>query len=82
MNDMHFDRPCPQSARQPDAVAAGFEGPQYALDLAAGVERFVVSAVQQPEKGFRIGGQLLQWIACEAGNDCANEPFVQTQFNH
>jgi hypothetical protein len=46
MDEICFDPSCPQPTRQPEAIAAGFEGHNDALDLAAGVDRFVTPAMQ------------------------------------
>ena len=60
--------------RQPEAVAAGFEGHNDALDLAAGFDRFVTPAIQQVKQTLGVRYQLLQRITVDTGNYSANQP--------
>jgi hypothetical protein len=48
-----------EPARQPKAVAAGFEGQRNPRDGAAGLDRFVAPAVQQRKQPFWARLQLL-----------------------
>jgi hypothetical protein len=48
-----------EPARQPKAVAAGFEGQRNPRDGAASLDRFVAPAVQQREQPFCLGSSFL-----------------------
>ena len=62
------------------AVAAGFEGSNDALDLAAGFDGFVAPAVQRLEQGGRISSDLS--VDREiTGNDPTDQPVVQAEFD-
>ena len=82
MDHMRFDPLGPQPPRQPEAVAAGFEGHRYPLDRLARLDRFVTPAVQEPQQQHRIGGLLLQRIAGETRNQPGRQPRLRAQFNH
>jgi hypothetical protein len=57
MNDIGLDASAAQLTRQPEAVAAGFDGDDHAFDPVAGLDGFIPPAVQQCEQAFLIGGQ-------------------------
>src|SRR5712691_9788397 len=82
MDHIDLDPPSLQPPRQPEPVAAGFEGRDDPLDLAAGFDRLVPPSMQQCQKRFRIGTLLLQWRSFEAGNNTPDQPGLETQFNH
>ena len=48
MDDVRLDAARPQPARQPEAVAAGLEGDGNPRDRAAGLDRLIAPAMQQP----------------------------------
>src|SRR4029077_2145490 len=76
-----------QPTRQPEAIAAGFEGQCNPRDLFTGPDRFIAPAMQQAKKPFRSRLQLLlRWTLnggkrpgtqparlaqLDDGNDCA-----------
>jgi len=61
-------------ARQPEAVAAGFEGQRNPRDGAAGLDRFVAPAVQQRKEPFWARLQLLARLTLNAGKHTGNQP--------
>src|SRR3954462_10864812 len=60
VNDMSFNAVSPEPARQPEAVAAGFEGDGNACDLPAGLTRLCAPAVEELEKGVLVGSEFLE----------------------
>src|SRR5215470_2504713 len=63
-----------QPARQPEAVAAGFEGQRNPGDSAAGPNRLIPPAMQQGKQPFWARFQFLAGLTLNAGNDTANQP--------
>src|ERR1700731_4646784 len=63
-----------QPARQPEAIAAGFEGQRNPRDLAAGLDRLVAPAMQQAKQPFCTRLQLLARLALNAGKHTGNQP--------
>src|ERR1700731_1503980 len=61
-------------ARQPEAIAAGFEGQRNPRDLVAGLDRLVAPAMQQAKQPFCTRLQLLAWLALNAGKHIGNQP--------
>src|SRR6202045_2645434 len=74
MNHMRLHPTRPQPARQPEAIAAGFEGQRNPRDLAAGLDRLVAPAMQQAKQPFCTRLQLLAWLALNAGKHTGNQP--------
>src|SRR5690348_17109502 len=74
MDHMHLHPTRPQPARQPEAIAAGFEGQRNPRDLAAGLDRLVAPAMQQAKQPFCTRLQLLAWLALNAGKHSGNQP--------
>jgi hypothetical protein len=61
-------------ARQPKAVAAGFEGQRNPRDRAAGSDRLILPAMQQAKQPFWARLQLLARLTLNAGKHAGNEP--------
>jgi hypothetical protein len=55
-------------ARQPEAVAAGFEGKRNPRDSAAGPDRLIPPAMQQGKQSFWARRQLLARLTLNAGS--------------
>jgi hypothetical protein len=69
-------------ARQPETVTAGFEGQRNPRDCAAGPDRLVAPAMQQPKQSFGARLQLLARLTLNAGNHTANQPARLAQLDH
>src|SRR6478736_6467466 len=63
-----------EPARQPEAIAAGFEGQRNPRDRAAGPDRLIPPAVQHRKQPFRARLQLLARLTLNTRNDAANQP--------
>src|SRR5690242_13525034 len=63
-----------EPARQPEAVAAGFEGKRNPRDRAAGPDRFILPAMQQGKQPFWARLQLLARLTLNPGKHAGNEP--------
>src|SRR5438105_7578051 len=61
-------------ARQPEAVAAGFEGKRNPRDRAAGPDRLILPAMQQGKQPFWARIELLARLTLNAGKHAGNEP--------
>ena len=61
-----------QPARQPEAVAAGFEGNRNPRDCVAGPDCLVAPAMQHGKQPFWARLQLLARLTFNAGKDAAN----------
>src|SRR5437870_3279769 len=61
-------------ARQPEAVAAGFEGNRNARDRAAGPDRLILPAMQQTKQPFWARLELLARLTLNPGKHAGNEP--------
>src|SRR5437773_12040338 len=61
-------------ARQPKAVAAGFEGNRNPRDRAPGPDRLILPAMQQTKQPFGARLQLLVRLTLYAGKHAGNEP--------
>src|SRR5438067_1057093 len=68
-------------ARQPKAVAAGFEGKRNPRDRAAGPDRLVPPAMQQAKQPFWARLQFLARLTLNTRNDAANQPARLAQFD-
>src|SRR3984893_15750183 len=60
--------------RQPEAVAAGFEGERNARDSAAGPNRFIPPGMQHGKEPFRAWLQLLARLPLNPGKHAGNQP--------
>src|SRR5262249_21351447 len=69
-------------ARQPEAVAAGFEGQRNPRDGGAGPDRLIPPAMQQGEQPFWARLQLFARLTLNAGNNAANKPARVAQLDH
>src|SRR6202049_3696722 len=74
MDHMRLHPTRPQPARQPEAIAAGFEGQRNPRDLAAGLDRLGAPAMQQAKQPFCTRLQLLARLALNAGKHTGNQP--------
>src|SRR5438128_2049263 len=63
-----------EPARQPEAVAAGFEGQRNPRDSAAGPDRLIPPTMQQAKQLFWARLQLLARLTLNAGKHAGNEP--------
>src|SRR4029077_6045655 len=63
-----------EPARQPEAIAAGFEGQRNPRDRAAGPDRLILPALQQGRQPFGARLQLLARLTLNTRNDAANQP--------
>src|SRR5207248_10938596 len=61
-------------ARQPEAVAAGFEGNRNPHDRAPGPDRLILPAMQQAKQPFWVRLELLARLTLNAGKHAGNEP--------
>src|ERR1700732_1828068 len=74
MDHVRLDPTRLEPARQPKAVAAGFEGNRNPRDRAAGPDRLIPPAVQHRKQPFRARVQLLARLTLNTRNDAANQP--------
>src|SRR5438132_811496 len=69
-------------ARQPEAVAAGFEGNRNPRDSAAGPDRLIALAMQQAKQPFGIRLQLLARLTLNAGEHPGNQSARLAHLDH
>src|SRR5205807_4964126 len=74
MDHVSLDATRRKPARQPEAVAAGFEGNRNPRDSAAGPDRLIPPAMQQRKQPFWARLQLLARLTLNAGKHTANQP--------
>src|SRR3984893_14002831 len=74
VDHVRFDPARIQPTRQPEAIAAGFEGQCNPRDLFTGPDRFIAPAMQQAKKPFRARFQLLLRLTLNAGKHPGNQP--------
>src|SRR5580692_6899855 len=74
MDHVRFDPARIQPTRQPEAIAAGFEGQCNPRDLFTGPDRFIAPAMPQAKKPFRTRFQLLLRLTLNAGKHPGNQP--------
>src|SRR5438094_2306680 len=74
IDHVRFDPARIQPTRQPEAVAAGFEGQCNPRDLFTGPDRFIAPTMQQAKKPFRARFQLLLRLALNAGEHTGDQP--------
>jgi hypothetical protein len=70
-----------EPARQPKAVAAGFEGNGDPRDCAAGLDRLIPPAMQHGKQPFLARLQLLVRLPLNTRNDTAEKPARLAQFD-
>src|SRR5580704_11141351 len=68
MDHVRLHPPRLEPARQPEAVAAGFEGKRNPRDSAAGPDRLILPAVQHRKQPFRARVQLLARLTLNPGS--------------
>src|ERR1700724_583778 len=64
----------PKPPRQPEAVAAGFEGKRNPRDLFTGSDCLIAPAMQQAKQPFGTRLQFLARLTLNAGKPTANQP--------
>src|SRR5262249_37862627 len=74
MDHVSLDATRLKPARQPEAVAAGFEGKRNPRDGGAGPDRLIPPAMQPSKQPFWARLQLFARLTFNAGNNAANKP--------
>ena len=74
MDHVRLYSTCLKPARQPKAVAAGFEGKRNPRDSAAGPDRLIPPAMQHGKQSFWARLQLLAWLTLNTRNYAADQP--------
>src|SRR5215469_3317199 len=74
VDHMRLDATRRKPARQPKAVAAGFNGQRNPGDCAAGLDRLVMPAMQPGKQPFWTRLQLLAGLTLNARKHTANQP--------
>src|SRR5246127_5346413 len=69
-------------ARQPEAVAAGFEGQRNPGDRAAGPDRLIPPAMQQAKQPFWARLEVLARLTLNARNHAGKQPARQAHLNY
>src|SRR3984893_542331 len=82
VDDVSFDASGPQPARQPEAVAAGFEGDHHACDHASGLYCLITPPVPQLQSHLFVAAQFFQRVALDSRHNSSDEPTVQTHFDN
>src|SRR5205823_5079448 len=82
MDYVRFDATRLEPARQPEAVAAGFEGQRNPGDRAAGPDRLIPPAMQQAKQPFWVRLELLARLTLNAGKHAGNQPARVAQLDH
>src|SRR5262252_8451976 len=74
MDHVRLDATRRKPARQPEAVAAGFEGQRNPRDIAAGPDRLIPPAMEHRKQPFWARLQLLARLTLNTGKHTANQP--------
>jgi hypothetical protein len=74
VDHMSLDATRLKPARQPEAVAAGFEGKRNPRDRAAGPDSLIPPAMQQPKQPFWARLELIARLTLNPGKHAGNEP--------
>src|SRR5437868_10217144 len=74
MDHVSLDATRRKPARQPEAVAAGFEGNRNPRDRAAGPDRLIPPAMQQAKQPFWARLELLARLTLNPGKHAGHEP--------
>src|SRR4051794_16699218 len=74
VNDMSVNAVSPEPARQPEAIAAGFEGDGNARDRAAGLAGLLPPAVEELEKGVLVRRELFERLTRDPRNQPRHQP--------
>src|SRR6476660_6989683 len=81
MDHVRLDASRLKPARQPEAVAAGFEGKRNPRNRAAGPNRLIPPAMQHGKQPFWARLQLLVRLTLNTRNEPANKPARLAQFD-
>src|ERR1700752_516755 len=81
MDHVRLDASRLKPARQPEAVAAGFEGKRNPRNRAAGPNRLIPPAMQHGKQPFGARLQLLVRLTLNTRNEAANKPARLAQFD-
>src|SRR5262249_10316203 len=82
MDHMRLDATRRKPARQPEAVAAGFEGQRHPGDRVTGPDHLIPPAMQQSKQPFWARLQLFAWLTLNAGEHAGNQPARVAQLDH
>src|SRR5215468_1354159 len=82
MDHVRLDATRLKPARQPEAVAAGFEGQRNPGDRAAGSDHLIPPAMQQSKQPFWARLQLFAWLTLNTGKHAGNQPARVAQLDH
>jgi hypothetical protein len=82
MDHVSLDATRRKPARQPEAIAAGFEGKRNPRDLLPGPDRLISPAMLQCKQPFWARLQLLARLTFSTRNDAANQPARLAQLDH
>src|SRR3954447_11511910 len=74
MDHVSLDATRRKPARQPEAVAAGFEGNRNPRDRAPGSDRLILPAMQQTKQPFWARLEFLARLTLNPGKHAGNEP--------
>src|SRR4029077_12326406 len=74
MDHVRLDATRRKPARQPEAVAAGFESQRNPRNITAGFDRLVTPAMQHRKQPLWAGLQLLARLKLNAGKHTAQQP--------
>ena len=74
VNDMRLDAVSSEPARQPEAIAAGFEGDGNARDRAAGLAGLLTPAVEELEEGVLVRSKLFERMTRDPRNNPRHQP--------
>src|SRR5436190_4643801 len=74
MDHVRLDATRLKPARQPEAVAAGFEGQRNPRDRAAGPDSLIPPAMQQPKQPLWARLELIARLTLNPGKHAGNEP--------
>src|SRR5262249_36460398 len=82
MDHVRLDATRRKPTRQPEAVAAGFEGQRNPGDRATGPDRLIPPAMQQSKQPFWARLQLFAWLTLNTGKHAGNQPARVAQLDH
>src|SRR5438128_7623185 len=74
MDHVRFHPTCLEPARQPEAVAAGFEGKRNPRDRAPSPDRLIPPGMQRGKEPFWARLELLARLTLNPGKHAGNEP--------
>ena len=82
VNDMSLNAVSPEPARQPEAIATGFEGDGNACDLPAGLTRLCAPAVEELEEGVLVRSELFERMTREPRDYARHQPTGLAHLDH